>query len=219
MPRALALVLIAFVATNPSAAKDKKKATVPDLVLLARYVAVVVDPDAGVSMTNPGENSMARSDVEWAIRKWGRFVLTLDTRDADLIFVLHKGGKAVKPTIGGIPNEPPVVLAPGDSGVGVTMSTGRRPDLSSSDSQMGHPTIGRRPDLSNSDSQMGRDPTMRTEVGTPDDVFSVYLGGEDNPLDFSPLWRYVARDGLKHPGVPAVDKFRQAIEEAEKAKP
>jgi len=219
LPRALVLVLIAFVATNPSVAKDKKKATLPELVLRARYVAVVVDPDAGVSMMNPGENSTARSDVEWAIRKWGRFALTLDTRDADLIFVLHKGGAAVKPTIGGIPNEPPVVLAPGDdSGVGVTMSTGRRPDLSSSNSQMGrHPTIGR-PDLSSSDSERDRHPTMRTEVGTPDDVFSVYLGGEDNPLDAPPLWRYIARDGLKHPGVPAVDKFRKAIEEAEKAK-
>src|SRR5262249_49597984 len=168
LPRALALILIAFVATNPSAAKDKKKATLPGLVLRARYVAVVVDPDAGLSLTNPGENSIARSDVEWAIRKWGRFTLTLDTGNADLIFVLHKGGATVKPTIGGIPNEPPVVLAPGgDSGVGVTMSTGRRPDLSSSDTQMGpHSTIGR-PDLSSSDSEMDRHPTMRTEVSTP----------------------------------------------------
>ena len=65
---------------------------------------------------------------------------------------------------------------------------------------------------------MDRHPTMRTEVGTPDDVFSVYRGGEYNPLDAPPLWRYIARDGLKHPGVPAVDKFRKAIEEAEKAK-
>jgi len=192
LPRALALILIAFVATNPSAAKDKKKATLPYLVLRARYVAVVVDPDEGVSMTNPGENSTARSDVEWAIRKWGRFALTIDTRNADLIFVLHKGGAAVKRTIGGIR---------GDSGVGVTMSTGRRPDLSSSDSEM------------------DRHPTMRTEVSTPDDVFSVYRGGEDNPLDAPPLWRYIARDGLKHPGVPAVDKFRKDIEDAEKAKP
>jgi len=201
MPRALALVLIAFVATNPSAAKDKKKATLPGLVLRARYVAVVVDPDAGLSLTNPGENSTARSDVEWAIRKWGRFALTLDTGNADLIFVLHKGGAPVKPTIGGIPNEPPVVLgADDDSGVGVTMSTGRRP-------------------VSSSDSQMGPHPSMRTEVSTPDDVFSVYRGREDNPLDAPPLWRYIARDGLKHPGVPAVDKFRKAIEDAEKAKP
>jgi hypothetical protein len=201
MSRAWALVLIALVAVHPSAGKDKKKGTLPELVLRARYVAVVTDPDAGVSMTNPGENSVARSDVESALRKWGRFSLTLDPRNADLIFVLHRGGAAVKPTIGGIPNEPPVVLGPtGDSGGGITIGSGRRPGLSSSDSQIGGPT-------------------MRTEVGTPDDVFSVYRGSEDDPLDAPPLWRYVARDGLKHPAVPAVEKFRKAIEEAEKAKP
>jgi hypothetical protein len=201
MPRPLLIMVIAFVAMNSLGAKDKKKSTLPDLVLRARYVAVVVDPDAGVSMANPGENSTARGDVESAIRKWGRFALTLDPRNADLIFVLHKGGAAVKPTIGGIPNEPPVVLGPtGDSGGGITIGTGRPPGLSSSDSQIGGPT-------------------MRTEVGTPDDVFSVYRGGEDNPLDAPPLWRYVARDGLKHPAVPAVDKFRKAIDDAEKAKP
>jgi hypothetical protein len=201
MPRALALVLIVLVAIHPAAAKDKKKTTLPDLVLRARYVAVVVDPEAGVSMTNPGENSTARGDVESAVRKWGRFALTLDPRNADLILVLHKGGAAVKPTIGGIPNEPPVVLGPtGDSGGGITIASGRRPGLSSSDSEIGGPT-------------------MRTEVGTPDDVFSVYRGGENNPLDAPPLWRYVARDGLKHPAVPAVEKFRKAIDEAEKAKP
>jgi hypothetical protein len=201
MPRAWALVLIVFVAIHPAAAKDKKKITLPDLVLRARYVAVVVDPEAGVSMTNPGENSTARSDVESAIRKWGRFAITLDAGNADLILVLHKSGTAVKPTIGGIPNEPPVVLGPtGDTGGGITIGTGRRPGLSSGDSQIG-------------------DPTMRTEVGTPDDVFSVYRGGENNPLDAPPLWRYVAHDGLKHPAVPAVEKFRKAIDEAEKAKP
>jgi hypothetical protein len=201
MSRIWALILIAFALVNPSAGKDKKKSALPELVLRARYVAVVIDPDAGVSMSNPGENSVARSDVESAIRKWGRFSLTLDTRNADLIFVLHKGGAAVKPTIGGIPDEPPVVLGPtGDSGGGITLGSGRRPGVSSSDSEIGGPT-------------------MRTEVGTPDDIFSVYRGGEDNPLDSPALWRYMARDGLKHPGVPAVEKLRKAIEEAEKTKP
>jgi hypothetical protein len=139
-----------------------------------------------------GENSTARSDVESAIRKRGRFTLTLDPRNADPIFVLHKGGSAVKPTIGGIPNEPPITRGPADDGANIGVRTGRQP-------------ITR--------------PTVRTEVGPPDDVFSVYIAREDDALESPPLWRYMALDALQHPTVPAVEKFRKAIEEAEKAKP
>jgi hypothetical protein len=31
------------------------------------------------------------------------------------------------------------------------------------------------------------------------------------------VWKYIAKDGLKLPGVAAVDQFRIAIEESEKA--
>jgi len=30
------------------------------------------------------------------------------------------------------------------------------------------------------------------------------------------VWRYVGKDGLRSPGVPAVDEFRKAVVEAEK---
>jgi len=35
----------------------------------------------------------------------------------------------------------------------------------------------------------------------------------DNP----PVWKYIAKDGLKPPGVAAVEEFRKAVEESEKA--
>ena len=192
MSKALALFLITLVAVNPCAGKDKKKSTLPEVVLRARYVVLMSDPDEGVSIMNPGENTMARRDVESAIRKWGRFTITLDARNADLVFVLRKGGAAVKPTMGGIPNEPPIAAGPMGDGAEIDVRTGR---------------------------QGPSRPAMRTEVGTADDVFSVYMARGDNPLDSPPLWRYVARDALQHPTVPAVEKFRKAIEEAEKAKP
>jgi len=48
-------------------------------------------------------------------------------------------------------------------------------------------------------------------------MFEVFKGGEGYGLSSAPLWTYVAKDGLKPPGVAAVEKFRKAVEEAEKA--
>jgi hypothetical protein len=45
----------------------------------------------------------------------------------------------------------------------------------------------------------------------------VFEGKVESPLDGAPGWRYMARDGLKSHGVPAVDEFRKAVAAAEKA--
>lgn len=37
------------------------------------------------------------------------------------------------------------------------------------------------------------------------------------PLDNAPVWRYIAKNGLKSPRVEAVEEFRKAVEESEKA--
>jgi len=133
----------------------------------------------------------------------GPVQVTRETINADLIMVVRKGGKAVKPTIGGgTHNDRPVIVNPsgnGDIDVGVR--------------------VGTPPSTSRSDSNRSDRPTSRTEVGPTEDVLSVYRAGEDYPLDAPPLWRYASHDGLRHPSVPAVEKFRKAIEEAEKAKP
>jgi hypothetical protein len=36
-------------------------------------------------------------------------------------------------------------------------------------------------------------------------------------LENAPVWRYIAKDGLKSPRVEAVEEFRKAVEESEKA--
>jgi len=38
----------------------------------------------------------------------------------------------------------------------------------------------------------------------------------ESPLNRAPLWRYVAKNGLRSPDVPAVEEFRKALAEAEK---
>src|ERR1700733_15663378 len=46
------------------AAKDKKKATQPRDVLQAHTAWVIIDPHAGMDLTDPNANRIAREDVE-----------------------------------------------------------------------------------------------------------------------------------------------------------
>jgi hypothetical protein len=41
--------------------------------------------------------------------------------------------------------------------------------------------------------------------------------GLQYPLDNAPVWRCIAKNGLKSPRVEAVEEFRKAVEESEKA--
>jgi hypothetical protein len=203
--RFLPLLLVPAIAL-PLTAKDKKKETLSDLILRARYATVIISPDAGVSPASPAGDQTARTDVETALEKWGRFHLTQDAANADLIIVVRKGGQAVKPTLGGgNPNDHPVVVDPGSGG---EIRLG------------GHS----RPPSSGDGSSSPSGPLPRAEVGDNRDIFSVYrsngIGASiDSALDAPPLWRYASSDALKHPSVPAVEKFRKAIEDAEKANP
>ncbi len=88
----------------------------------------------------------------------GRFKTTLNTANSDLIFVVRKGGKPIKPTIGAVPNEPPVVVNPVDSGITIRGSRGTPPDLSASGAER------------------NGSPTMRSEVSSTDDMLAVYRG-------------------------------------------
>jgi hypothetical protein len=47
-------------------------------------------------------------------------------------------------------------------------------------------------------------------------MFVVYEGRVDGLLDRAPAWRYMTKEALHSPNVPAVEEFRKAIEEAEK---
>jgi hypothetical protein len=191
------LIVLFVLLTMSLQAKDKKK-TLSAYVLQARTVLVVVDPDAGISPANPNENRIAREDVEKALMNWGRLKPVMDAQTADLVVSVRRGhGKALNPTIGGVPDDRPVILQPNDSGIRVGAQQGKNTPVT--DPNVAPP--------------MG--PHAQTEIGPSDDMLTVYRGQVKYPLDAPPVWRYVAKDALSSPAVPAVAQFRKAIEEAE----
>jgi len=195
--RAVLSVLVVC-ASWAQGSKDKEPAF-PAYLLRAETVFVLIDPEAGTSASAPLANQKARDDVEKALMKWGRFRLAVNQGVADLVIVVRKGsGRVVQPTIGGLPtNDRPVIVQPTESGTRLGGQKGRPPGST---------------DPAPQDTR----PTPQIEAGVADDMLVVYQGGVGNPLDGPPAWRYVNKDALKSPNVPAVAEFRKAIEKAEK---
>ena len=193
------LLLPVLIFTSLAIADDQKKNLLPAYILKARTVLVLVDPEAGTSTTSPLANRTAQEDVEKALMKWGRLTPVLDTQTADLVITVRKGsGRIVQPTIGGEPtNDRPVIVQPTDSGIRIGLQQGRPTDTTQTAPQ-------------------DRKPYPKTEVGHSEDMFVVYEGRVDGPLDRAPAWRYMTKDALHSPNVPAVAEFRKIIEEAEK---
>lgn len=183
----------------PASAKDKKKSTLPEYVLRATTVLVVVSPEAGEPIDQPMTNAMARQNVESALMQWGRLRLVMDGGDPDLVIAVRTGnGRTVRPTIRGGPiDQRPGTAQGGDGNIHIGAQQGQPPPLS--DPSM-NPSSG---------------PHMGNEIGPTEDTFEVYRGGIDHPLDSSPVWRYIAKDCLQAPAVTAVEEFRKAIAKAE----
>ncbi|HWZ96404.1 MAG TPA: hypothetical protein VN025_01455 [Candidatus Dormibacteraeota bacterium] len=194
------LLGFATAAATFSFANDKKKPVLPATILNARTVAVVIDPDAGVSTDAPLANKTALEDVEKAFANWGRFQPVMTGMAPDLVVVIRKGnGKIVQPTIGGgtSPNDRPVIIQPNDSGIRIGGQKGRTPDGGQNDPQSSGTGPG-------------------AGVGASEDSFFVYDGSVADPTDRAPIWRYVAKNALHSHDVPAVEEFRKIVEETEK---
>jgi len=192
----LTLVCLLLLLLVPQAgAKNKKKQALPDYVLKAQTVAVVIRPDAGEPLTNPLANRTAQDNVKDAMTKWGRFKLVTDAQIADLIVAVRKG-HASGPAIGNSPADQPVIYQPSGGEVPGADQQGRLPN----------PGLGRPGD---------RGPHIGNEMGPSEDSFEVYMGGVDDPLDAPPIWRYVAKDALNSPQLTAVQQFRNAVNESD----
>src|SRR3954468_17043152 len=105
MTARLALLLTVALLLVPAApAKYKKKPTLPEDILRAQTVRVVIDPDAGEPLDQPNANARARDNVEKALMEWGRFRLVMDGEESDLIIALRtSSGNMVRPTMRGGP--------------------------------------------------------------------------------------------------------------------
>ena len=197
--RGVALIVGFLLLTATGLAKDKKP-ILPAYVLTARTITVIIDPSAGMSIDDPRANQIARKDVETALLNWGRFDVRPDGQATDLVIVIRKGnGRVVEPTISNPrQNNPAGSIDPYDNGIGVGAQHGRAPDSATPNTT-------------------GQTPHPQIDSGSTQDTFAVYRGDLEKPLDNAPVWRYVAIDALQSPSVPAVDRFRKAIADAEKA--
>ena len=181
--------------------KNKKKQVLPDYVLNAETILVVIHPDAGEPLTSPMANRTAQENVERAMTQWGRFRLVMDPETADLVVAVRKG-HASGPTVRNSPVDDRSVIyqpSPGD-----TRTAGQhgRPGLND-------PSLGGATD---------RGPHLSNEIGSSEDAFELYRGRVQYPLDSAPIWRYMAKDALSAPRVSAIEQFKKAIDDSEKVR-
>jgi hypothetical protein len=197
--RTALISLITLVVVSSASAKNKNKQVLPDFVLEAHTVAVLIPPDAGEPVANPTSNRTAQENVEKALSQWGRFQLVTDASFADFVIAVRKGN-AGGPTITNSPTDNrPVVIQSGGGTTRVGVQQGQPSDLNYP--LPGEPT----------------GPRSGDEIGGADDSFEVYQGKVDYPLDRAPFWRYKAKDALNGPQVQAVEQFRKVFAESEKA--
>lgn len=199
--RVSAVLALATLLAAPSLAKNKKKPLLPGYILQARTVRVVIDPDAGEPLDQPRANYMARENVEKALMEWGRFDIAMDGQQSDLVIMVRTGNaKMMQPTIHGGPIDQRPGWGQGtDSSTRIGGQRGQSPPASD-------PGMG----------PADRGPHVSNEIGPGEDMFQVYRGDLEYPLDSSPGWRYIAKDCLRAPQVAAVEEFRKAIADAEK---
>jgi hypothetical protein len=205
--RLSSLVLVVALVVVPAGAKDKKKSSLPEDILRATTVRVVVSPDAGEPIDHPMANATARDSVEKALMQWGRLQPVMDGQESDLIIAVRTGdGRMVQPTVKGGPiDQRPGVAQGTDGGIRIGAQQGQPPPLTD-------PGMGPQNGPLNG-------PRISNDVAASDDTFEVYRGHIQHPLDSAPVWRYIAKDCLREPGVAAVEEFRKAIAKAEQPQP
>jgi len=210
------LFLVVLVVAPLAHAKRKKKQVLPDYVLQAQTVFVVIYPDAGEPLTNPTANRTAQDNVEQALTKWGRFKLVMDAQTADLVVAVRKG-HAGGPTVSNSPaDDRPVIIQPADGNIRIGGQQGRPTDTTdpglANPSQAGPAERGSNPTVGGSpQSRHG----IGNEIGGSEDTFGLYRGGVEYPLDAPPIWRYTAKNALDAPHVRAVEQFQKTLTEAE----
>ena len=150
-------------------AKEKSKASLPEYVLRARTVRVLISPDAGEPLEHPTANADARENVEKDLMQWGRLQPVMEGMESDLVIAVRIGsGRMGGPTVKGGPvDSRPGVIQPTDGGIRIGAQQGHAPPLDD-------PTMS---------SPQSNSPQVSNEVGPSEDLFEVYLGNSKYPLD------------------------------------
>ncbi len=203
LTRLASLLVLSSLLVPAATAKDKKP-IIPEDILRAQTVRVMVDPDAGEPLDQPYSNATARDNVEKALSEWGRFRLVMDGAESDLIILVRTGsGRMSRPTMKGGPiDQRPGTGQSTDSTIRIGAQHGTPPPI-----------------MDPSADPRSQSPHVTNEVGPSEDIFAVYRGTSDQPLDLPPVWRYIKKNCLSPtPEVPAVEEFRKLLAEAEKAK-
>jgi hypothetical protein len=197
------VALVYFFVPFATFSKKKEKPVLPEVLLKAQTVVVIIEPDAGEPMNDPTANQKAREEVEKALMSWGRFRLVQETSTADIVVAVKKGTeKAATPTINGGPvDKRPVTVQSTDSQIRIGAKHGQPPNGSDD------------PDTSSSDGRA----QQSVEVGPSEDSFLVYFGGDTFKPNNASIWSYRAKNALRPPSVTAVQEFRKAITDAEQA--
>ncbi len=197
--RSSCFLLLSFSLLASAKDKTKDKGALPDFVLQAHTVRVVLSPEASDPLEDPMANTRAREVVQLALQSWGRFSVVVEG-DSDLVIAVRAGtGRLVAPTIERGPSDTRIGdMQPGRGNIGIGAQQGRVP----ADSDPGAP--------------VHTGPHIGKEIGRANDVFEVYRGRGPYALNSIAVWRYSGKDGLKGPNVPAVEQFRKAIAASEK---
>lgn len=217
------VVFAATVLLPAAIAKDREMA-MPFYVLQAQTVAVIIDPDAAVSLLDPDANKTAQKDVEATLSKWGRFKTVLNPVDADIVIVLRKGSSKPSDVTVKDPRQSsrPGSYTDGDIAIGAhqgspspPMPQGQRAyNVPPGDPLPTHPERNAGEPLPAPAPRLDTQPHV--ETGTRDDSFVVYAGGTDKPTNSEPGWMYIHKNALHSHDVPAVDEFHKAMDEAAK---
>jgi hypothetical protein len=128
-------------------------------------------------------------DVQDALRVWNRYAISAKRREAELLFVVRKGR---------------IVTVRGSVGGG---NVGSGPDESGPHNERGS---------TQPKAEGGVTAGVGAEVGSPDDLFYVYLVNQDGSL-LGPIWKHHQKDGLDTPEIPLFKQFKESIEAASKA--
>jgi hypothetical protein len=188
-------------------AKDKNKNKVPAVFNTARFVYVQAEDG---DIMNPGlfpEDRDAISNVQDGVRDWKRYALTINRRDADLVFIVRKGRLAAAQIHGDVGVGTGPVMAgsyPRNGGPGAPGNPGNP----GSAGNPGDPTNDR---MGNMGPYQGVG--ARTDVGPTDDLLRVYTLTPEGKL-VGPLWSREMKDGLDEPNVPLLQTLREAIDRA-----